>query len=586
MRLLTCAFALGSLPAHATNLYWDDNGTTAGASSAPTGTWGTSNFWNSDSTGVANTFTTTTTSSDAVFFVAGPSATSGNTDFTVSLSANQAVSGITFQSSATNITLGADSTRTISVGAGGIVMANTAYTGVNAGGATINANIALTADQTFTAPRAPGLTFNGVISGAFNVTHSGNGTRTFNAANTYTGTTTINNAGNTILGGTAGSLGAGDVILNNAAATLTFNHTADYTFANNITGPLSSSSAAVSKLGSTTLTLTGSNAYAGGTLIRGNGAIKVSSVNTNLGSGNIRLGSSAESGTLIYTGSGETTTKTIQLVGTTGGGTIQADGTGALVVSNGITAASNSTARTFTLRGTNTAANSIGAITNGTATSGIAVTKDDAGKWILTGTNSYTGATTVTLGTLLVNGDSSAATGAVSVASGATFGGAGTIGGATTAASGSFLSAGSDASTAGTITFASTLNISGLAAGTGGLLFDLAGVGTSDKIVLTSATASALNIGSGVLNFNDFTFNTLGGFGAGVYTLIDANSSIAGTLGSNLTGTIGGLSSELSISGNDLILTVTSIPEPSTYAAIFGTLAIGGAVWSKRRNRP
>jgi hypothetical protein len=37
--------------AHATNLYWDSNSTTAGAGATPTGTWGTSNFWNTDPTG-------------------------------------------------------------------------------------------------------------------------------------------------------------------------------------------------------------------------------------------------------------------------------------------------------------------------------------------------------------------------------------------------------------------------------------------------------------------------------------------------------------------------------------------------------
>jgi autotransporter-associated beta strand protein len=571
---LGCTLALGLGSARATSLYWDDNGTTAGASSTPTGTWGTSSFWNSDSTGVANTFTAITTSSDAVFFVAGPSATSGNSDFTVSLSADQATSGITFQSSATNITLGADSTRTISVGAGGITMASTAYSGVNAGGATINANIALTANQTFSAPRAPGLTFNGVISGAFNLTLSGNGTKTLNAANTYTGTTTISNS-SVVLGGTAGSFGTGDVNISDAFGGISFTQSSNVTFANNITG--AGSSAAVTKSGSTTtLTLTGTNTYTGGTLIRGNGAISVGSITNNLGSGNIKMGSSGESGTLIYTGAGETTTKTIQLTGSSGGGTIQADGTGALVVSNGIAGATSSGSRTLTLRGANTGANSIGAITNGTATT-LGVSKTDAGKWILTGTNTYSGTTAVSAGTLLINGDNSAATGAVSVSSGATFGGSGTIGGATTAASGSFLSAGSASGTAGTLTFNSTLNVSGLAAGTGGLLFDLGATGASDKIV-----SGALTIGSGVLNFNDFSFTTLSGFGGGTYTLFSA-TSIVGTLGSSLSGTVDGLNGVLSQSGNDLILTVTAIPEPSTYALFSGMLVLGGMICRRRR---
>jgi autotransporter-associated beta strand protein len=59
-------------------------------------------------------------------------------------------------------------------------------------------------------------------------------------------------------------------------------------------------------------------------------------------------------------------------------------------------------------------------------------TKDGTGTVILTGTNTYSGVTTVNEGTLLINGDNSGATGAVTVAAGATLGGDGIVGGATT----------------------------------------------------------------------------------------------------------------------------------------------------------
>ena len=64
------------------------------------------------------------------------------------------------------------------------------------------------------------------------------------------------------------------------------------------------------------------------------------------------------------------------------------------------------------------------------------------GTTILTGNNSYAGTTTVGAGTLLVNGDQSAATGLTSVASGATLGGIGTIGGDVTIAGGATLAPG------------------------------------------------------------------------------------------------------------------------------------------------
>ena len=61
------------------------------------------------------------------------------------------------------------------------------------------------------------------------------------------------------------------------------------------------------------------------------------------------------------------------------------------------------------------------------------------GTLTLTGANTYTGATTVTAGTLLINGPQTAATGGISVASGATLGGTGTTGGAVTVADGGHL---------------------------------------------------------------------------------------------------------------------------------------------------
>ena len=73
----------------------------------------------------------------------------------------------------------------------------------------------------------------------------------------------------------------------------------------------------------------------------------------------------------------------------------------------------------------------------------------------LSGDNSYNGTTKVLGGMLLVNGDQSAAKGAVTVSSGATLGGGGVIGGATTINSGGKLTPGNSL---GTLTFTNNLN--------------------------------------------------------------------------------------------------------------------------------
>lgn len=73
------------------------------------------------------------------------------------------------------------------------------------------------------------------------------------------------------------------------------------------------------------------------------------------------------------------------------------------VLSFGGTISGGSTAvsPTLTLNGSNTGNNTIsGAIGNGSATGGVALTKSGAGTWVLTGNNSYSGATLISNGTL------------------------------------------------------------------------------------------------------------------------------------------------------------------------------------------
>ncbi|KAA0010824.1 autotransporter outer membrane beta-barrel domain-containing protein [Billgrantia pellis] len=83
----------------------------------------------------------------------------------------------------------------------------------------------------------------------------------------------------------------------------------------------------------------------------------------------------------------------------------------------------------------------------GTISGNGALVQDGSGTTILSGDNTYSGATNINQGTLLVNGDQSAATGTVTVASGATLGGSGELGGTVTALNGGRISPGNSAGT-------------------------------------------------------------------------------------------------------------------------------------------
>lgn len=101
----------------------------------------------------------------------------------------------------------------------------------------------------------------------------------------------------------------------------------------------------------------------------------------------------------------------------------------------------------------------------------------------------------------------------------------------------------------------------------GGLKFDLAATGVSDLITLSGLTS----VNASALTFDRFAFNTLSGFANGnSYTLMSLTGGGSWSGFSTLTGTVGGLDGTISLSGNDLVLSV--VPEPSTWALLAGSL--------------
>ena len=331
-----------------------------------------------------------------------------------------------------------------------------------------------------------------------------------------------------------------------------------------------------------TLTLTGSNTYTGATSIAA-GAISVSSVGnygtslaSNLGSpgtetqGAIYMGSGTSTGTLIYTGSGETTNRYISLGSNNnaGGGTIQTDGSGALVFTHNF--ANNGTpttagTRLLTLQGSSTANNEIqGAISDVDTGAGklTGITKNQAGKWILSGASTYSGGTTINAGTLLVNNTTGSGTGAGDVSvTGGTLGGTGTIGGNVSVSSGAFLAPGASV---GTLSVGGNVQING----TLKIELDGTGAGSADKLAVTGG----LDISNATVDFNELVAVDDAAYIFATY------GSLNGTQFANVLNKPTGYDIVYNYNGNQIALV---IPEPASLSL----LGLGGLLMLVRRRR-
>ncbi len=155
----------------------------------------------------------------------------------------------------------------------------------------------------------------------------------------------------------------------------------------------------LTKLTSGTVTLSALNTYSGKTTIS-SGILSVNTI-LNVSGGASALGSPtttangtiniAATGTLKYTGTGHSSNRVINL--TASGGAVNASGSGILTLTGG------ATGNTFglVLTGTGT-----GNFTGIIATATGSLTKKGSGNWIISGVNSYTGATAIEEGVLVL----------------------------------------------------------------------------------------------------------------------------------------------------------------------------------------
>jgi fibronectin-binding autotransporter adhesin len=305
-------------------------------------------------------------------------------------------------------------------------------------------------------------------------------------------------------------------------------------------------------------------------------------------------------------------------------GTVRTGSAGVLQTSTAMTLA-NAAGVTFDL---NNFSQTIGSLTGGGATGGIVtlgsatltlsgtttatfdglisgtggLTKTGTGVQTLAGANTYSGATAVNAGTLLVNGAQAAATGPVTVASGATLGGTGTIGQAistATVAAGGTIRGGA-AGTVGTLTVGGNL-----------ILATSSTLAAKLQVTADTTTASKVLVG-GTLNFSrpagakplTIELQSLGLSGETAYTRTIATATggiLRNGAGPLPVGTIFVLGTDYVLTspdfasfntatlqiqpGNNLVLQFVPVPEPATVPGLgAGMWLVGAALLKSRRN--
>jgi autotransporter-associated beta strand protein len=209
------------------------------------------------------------------------------------------------------------------------------------------------------------------------------------------------------------------------------------------------------------------------------------------------------------------------------------------------------------------------------------VVQSGTGTLTLSANNTYTGATDVTGGTLLVNGNQTSATGAVSVASGATLGGTGTLGGATTIAG--IVSPGA-LSSIGTLNIANNVTWKGASSNSTSTdwIFQLGASNTADLLNITGNFTKASTDTE-----KTFRFDFAGSTNTGTFKLIDWTGTSSFSAGDfSFTNLGSGLEGSFTVNGTELDFSVfPAVPEPATWVAMAALGLTGGTVALHRRRR-
>ncbi len=336
-----------------------------------------------------------------------------------------------------------------------------------AGGGTTGGNVALGAAILTTGGNNTSTTYAGVLSGTGGLTKTGTGTFTLSGTNTFTGEVTVSegtlkgNGANWLssgvnvvsLGNTTGTSPTLDIsnssiiiaglndtvgattkgIVTNSGSTagksITVSGAGNYSYSGVITNSALGGVDFI-KSGSGTQTLAGANSYTGTTTVNA-GTLAYTQASNGGSAGGLGQSSAAAANlllgngtTLSYTGAGGSTDRLFTLNGTAAGhgATLDASGAGAIAYTGTGALAYGTTnqTRTLTLAGSNTGANSLAAALADNGSGALSLTKTGVGTWTLSGTNSYTGGTTLNAGTLAFTTGGLGTTGMVNFAGNAT----------------------------------------------------------------------------------------------------------------------------------------------------------------------